>query len=301
MCLKGYTNFHDSLGTYLQRFNISDHSKLAIWIDDIFGSSLKDTRRIFPKVTSSTQQYERKGETMLTLDEFSNLWITSNENTPLHIKPTDRRQLIFKVSENKLRDRVFFGKCAEECENLDIAYAWFEFLKHRDLSNFSPDSDPDTILKGQTIASCMVKSHIFIRKFFLEEWYCAYNKELNPEVWCEPYAIGINSKNPHKDKIRVRISQKRLYKLYQCFVREFFPQSRCRNSDTFWEELTELGLVRFEKRRCIKERKFYVVDIYFHIFQEHMKQLYPGIVINTWLHIENYKQFLGDFEHYRTR
>ena len=296
MLLKGYTTFHDSLNTYLQRFNISDHSKLCIWIDDIFGASLKETRRMFPKVTCSQQQYEKKGETMIKLKEYSNIWITSNEKTPLHIKHTDRRQLIFKVSENKLKDRKFFNSCAEECEDLDIAHAWFTFLINRDIFNFGPASDPDQALKGETMASCMVKSHVFMRFFFIEEWYKAYNKDLVAKVWLQHYEVSRNTTIPQKGRIRVRMSQKRLYKLYQCFTREFYPQSRARNSDTFWDELTELGITRFIKRRYIKalngiKRKQFVVDLYYNSFKMHMQTLYPGIEITTWLHEENLDDF----------
>ena len=305
MLLKGYTSFHDSLATYLQRFNISDHSKLAIWVDDIYGASLKETRRVFPKVTCTEQQYERKGESMLSLKEFSNLWITSNEKTPLHIKPTDRRQLLFRVSERKLRDRPFFKACAEECEDLDIAHAWFTFLKQRNILQFEPNSDPDACLKGETIASCMVKSHVFLRRFFLEDWYRAYRKEECPEdIWVRAFEVSRNKTNPNKDEIRLRISQKRLYKLYQYFIHDMYPQSRVRNSDTFFEELQELGIVRFTKRRDIKaygvdkKKKHYVVDIYFKQFKEKMLELYPGIILTTWLHEEDYEQFERGLKHY---
>ena len=312
MLFKGYTNFHDSLTTYLQRFNISDHSKLCIWVDDIFGASLKETRRIFPKVTCSSQQYEAKGETMIKLKEYSNIWITSNEKCPLHIKPTDRRQLIFKVSEHKLKDRQFFVACARECQDLDIAHAWFTFLKNRDLKNFSVDSDPDAALKGQTIASCMVKSHAFMRMFFLEEWFRTYNRgstngfgieRLDPSIWLQHYEISRNQTLPYKGFIRVRVSQKRLYKLYLSFTREFYPQSRARNSDTFWEELVDVGVLCFDKRRNIQtvtsKRKFFVADIYFHIFKAKMQRLYPGITIGTWLHEENIDDFLRELNLYR--
>ena len=303
MLLDGYTSFHDSLTTYLQRFNISDHSKLVIWVDDIFGASVKETRRMFPKVTCSTQQYEKKGETMIKLTEYSNIWVTSNEKTPLHIKPTDRRQLIFRVSERKLRDRAFFERCSEECKDLDIAHAWFTFLKKRDLSSFNPSGDPDRALKGETIASCMVKSHVFMRLFFLEEWFRTYNRELVPAIWLQHYEVTRNVNSPHKGEIRLRVSQKRLYKLYLSFVKEFYPQSRARNSDTFWDELTELGLIRFPKRRHIRtlsghNRKFFVIDLYFETFKNRMKVLYPGITLTTWLHIENLEGFQALMKQY---
>ena len=304
MLLQGYTSFHDCLETYLQRFNISDHSKLCIWVDDIFGSSLKQSRRMFPKVTCTQQQYEKKNETIITLKEYSNLWVTSNENTPLHIKPTDRRQLIFKVSERKLKDRDFFSRCNDECQDLDIAYAWFTFFKQRDLTHFSPASDPDVAIKGETIASCMVKSHVFMRQFFLGDWFRCYNKDVLPKFWLAEYEVSRNTTSPHKGHIRLRISQKRMYKLYQHFVREFYPQSRARNSDTFWDELVELGITRFPKRRNIKSldgsfRKFFVADIYFPVFKTHMQTLYPGIVITTWLHIEELEEFQTNMKQYQ--
>ena len=124
-----------------------------------------------------------------------------------------------------------------------------------------------------------------------------YNREVVPKIWIQHYEVSRNTNAPHRGQIKLRVSQKRLYKLYLCFVREFYPQSRARNSDTFWDELTELGLSRFPKRRVIKtlagnNRKFFVIDLYFNSFKERMKALYPGIALTTWLHEENLDNFL---------
>lgn len=297
MIFSGYTSFHDNLETYLQRFNFSDNSKKIIWLDDIYGSTLRDTRKIFPKVTCRTQQYEKKGETLFSMDEFSEVFVTSNQNCPLHIKPTDRRQLIFQVSLLKLRNRDFFKRTALECMELDVAHAWFTFFMDRDLTDFSPAQDPETGVKGATIAACMVKSHIFVRRFFRDEWYGTYKDQFtNRDNWVKDYEIARNTSKPHKDEIRLRITQKRIYGLYTKFRKEFYPSSKTRDSDTFWEELADLGIERHMKRRRINNMKRLVVDIYYSTFKKSMQKLYDGIDIACWCHQENFVEFTEEMK-----
>ena len=152
-----------------------------------------------------------------------------------------------------------------------------------------------------------------MRMFFLEEWFRTYNNLVvrssfgiehhDASRWSQQFEVSRNQTIPYKGFIRVRISQKRLYKLYLSFIREFFPQSRARNFDTFKDELVDVGVIIFPKRRDIKtptgKRKFFVVDIYFHLFKAKMLKLYSGITINTWLHEENLKEFLKEFAFYR--
>jgi hypothetical protein len=234
------------------------------------------------------------------MEEFSEIFVTSNQKCPLHIKPTDRRQLLFEVSLLKLCDRNFFKRTSLETLDLDCAHAWFTFFMKRDLSNFSPAQDPDTGVKGATMAACMVKSHIFMRRFFCDEWYATYRGQfVNRENWLREYELSVNTSNPHKDEMRLRITQKRIYNLYTRFRKEFYPSSKTRDSDTFWEELADLGIERHMKRRRINDIKRLVVDVYFSTFRKSMQALYSGIDIGCWAHQENPEEFIREMTTWR--
>ena len=84
----------------------------------------------------------RNRETPITMSEYSEVWITSNQEAPLYIKPGDRRQLIFKASELLQQNEQFFKKTTEQVQNINIQRAWFDFFMTRDITHFSPSKDP---------------------------------------------------------------------------------------------------------------------------------------------------------------
>jgi hypothetical protein len=253
---------------------------------------------IFPRVTASVQGYEAKNERPITIKEFSELFITSNDKSgPLHLKPFDRRQLLLKASELKLRDRVFFRKATLEMKNLDVAHAWYTFLKTNEIGDFSPQSDPETTTKGEATACGMVKTHIFIQRFFLEEWYSSYKPpHVTPQKWCELYELKRKERNPHKGEIQLRIEHKRLYELYKDFVRHLFSSSKVRDITTFYDQLAEVGIVRLDKRVNVNGLKRECVDIYFKSWKDKMLVLYPGIPISEWDHSEDFSGFETGFK-----
>ena len=83
------------------------------WCDDIFGATQQQTRKLFPRTTCKTQKYEAKGERMITLPEYAEFFITSNQQSPLHLSPEDRRQLLIEVSDLHLQERDFYKKVDE--------------------------------------------------------------------------------------------------------------------------------------------------------------------------------------------
>ena len=283
---EGYSIFHDSLDPYLGRFNFVNNSKKVIWVDDIFGASIQQTRRIFPKVTSSKQGYEKKGETIITMPEYSELWITSNQEAPLYIKPGDRRQLIFKASELLQQNDAFFKRTAAQLQNLDVQKALFEFFLRRDIAGFRPSSDPPNSTKSDTIASCMSKTHRFFANFFQDdEWHVRYKPyHTNIGVWFSQFVVKRNSTNPRKGEICLRISTNRLYLLYKSFMKELYPSSSVRDTDTFFKEAEMVGVVKRVGRQKIRKSCTSVCDVYFRDWYGEMGLTYPGFKFVDWAH-----------------
>ena len=293
MIFRGYCRFHDSLDPYLAKFNFADNSSKCIFVDDIFASTEKQTRKLFPKSTCTTQRYEKKGETPIVLEEFSEIFITSNQECALHIQPGNRRQLILKASDLKIQNRLFFRDCAAEMQDLNIAYAWYTFFKQRDITSFNPSSDdPKNTIKGETMASCMKKSHLFMTQFFAEDdWYTCYR----------PRDVSVNDwvKRVEFKTTVFRITKKRMYNLYKFYLKEFFSSSKIRNSDTFWKEVDTLGVELFKKRRKINGINSWGAEVSFSIFEDNMKKLYPGYKFAPWAHVNDYDIFIEGFEKYK--
>jgi hypothetical protein len=266
-----------------------------LWIDDLFSATQNDIRRMMPKVTSSVQKYEKKGESVVQINEYSEVWVTSNQLCPLHMRPGSRRQLMIKASTLKLQDRAFFEKLDEEITDLDVGHAWFTFFKNMDLTGWSPQSNPEGDFRGTVVASCMVKSHIFITKFFVEDWYMLYVPEdASREFWTYGFELSMNKTQPNKNEYRLRMTQKRIYYLYKRFCKEFYSSSKTRDYETFWDEVAELGVIKHPKMRRIHEKQRNVCDIYFSKFKEAFQNLYTGVEFSTWSHEENPDEFLDN-------
>ena len=154
--------FADHLEKYLERFNFNFNSALIIFIDDISAATQRTTRRLFSRCTCEYQKYEKKGDTDFELNEYSDIFITANNLTPLHINTTDRRQKLFHFSDMHHQDRKFFGPLSLELRDLDYGHAFYTFLKHKDLNNWHPSAKLPTDIKDKTIEACMVKSHYFL-------------------------------------------------------------------------------------------------------------------------------------------
>ena len=285
-CVLGnrYCIFHDSLKPYLQQFNIINHSKLVIWADDISASSAQHiSRKLFSKCTSKTQVYESKGETQFTLDEFSNLFITSNQKTPLHCSPTDRRQLLFEVSESHVQDREFFAKVHSEFANHDVGFALYQFFKTLDLGNFHPSQNPPSDTKRETIEACMKKSHAFMNRFYCNlDWVTTHVPWGDSHaMWARKIEATVKQRGDYAGQLMIRVEQKTFYTQYAKFMKENYPSSKPRNINTFLQEVAELGVLVHDKRKPVNKRNYHVVDIYYKRFAGMWKKLYKTEA-NSW-------------------
>ena len=79
-------------------------------------------------------------------------------------------------------------------------------------------------------------------------------------------------------------------------MKEYFPRSTERNSDTFFEEIKEVGAIVPHLSRLIHSHKTRVVDLYFDSFKTRMLKLYPGIEVVQWYHDECLKECQEDIK-----
>ena len=301
-----YCKFHASLTPYLDRFNITNLGKLIHWCDDISASSgQKETRLLFSRVTSHTQKYEQKGETCVVINEFSNLFITANEEAPLMTHPGDRRQQILEAADTHIQDRKFFGKVYEEIDSLDVGYAFYTFFKQRDLGEWEPSCNPPSKAKDRTIAACIKKSHTFLNEAFVNSEWLRTNM---PAGICwgtflkkvEVHIMERGGNDWNKGELRIRIEKNLFYGLYKTFMREHYPASKQRNQDTFFKETALLGVGTSDKRQSVNKRSnYFVVDIFYKKFKRFWEKEYPSIPVHEWDSEKEQKKFIKDIEGYQ--
>lgn len=277
-------SFHDCLDTLTCRFNFPNHSKLCHWVDDVHAVTNKnDTRKLFPKATCKFQKYEAKGQGVITLQEFSEIWVTANDQAPLHVSTEDRRIMIIEASDCHKQETEFFDALYAEFENLDIGHALYTFLKHRDVSTFKPSNNPPSLAKARSIERCMVKSHVFLTEFFKEHWLLTYKpRDKTNSEWTSLYQVFTKDMTQRR-RVLIRIEHRRFYKLYSNFTKEYSPSSRVREYATFYREMEQLDIIKHKKRRKINGKNKTGVDIDFQKLKTKLIELYPATDLGEWI------------------
>ena len=149
--------------------------------------------------------------------------------------------------------------------------AWYDFLKSKDLGDFSYFNDPPNNFKLDAMSSKMPKSLMFIRDFFKENtWIDQYMPHYEHKTfWTNAYMIkGIGLKSV------IRIKKERLYMLYKEHLKQFYPSSKVRNCDTFHSEIEKIGALFPKKRQKIRTKTFSVVDLPFEVINSKFSDMY---------------------------
>ena len=263
--------FHYTLDSLVCRFNGCNSSKLIHHIDDLHGcANKKDTRKLFPLSTTSRMNYEDKGERRVELDEFSEIIITANSDTPLYICAEDRRQVIMEISPCWKGQKHKFDKLYAEFQNADVGCAWFHFLLNREIGNFDPRNTPPPL--NATLHAkikCMPTTHRFIKDFFSA---ADFHTRLYDDNYMTLYKIE-RCNNPEIGNVQIRCGVKSLYEQYKRFAKDFYNGGVVR-LNTFADQVVEMGLSRISKpKRIHKSNPMLVFEFGFqHVFVEFAKK-----------------------------
>jgi hypothetical protein len=123
-------------GELFSKFSKGRKEKLLITINEANG---KDTHcnsdLIKDMITSTTLNYEQKGIDSIELNNFARLLWTSNNQNPLKIELKDRRFVVLESGEQYIGNVEYFDRLVAYSKDPRNAFAIWEFLKNRDLSN----------------------------------------------------------------------------------------------------------------------------------------------------------------------
>ena len=121
------------------RFSIARRNRLFINIDEgnmrVLG---RNTDLIKDLVTSKDMVFEEKGIAAMTVSNFARIIITTNHANPKVIEWTERRDIVFHGSADRVGDREYFRELYAYMHTPANQRAIYDFLAARDLSGFDP-------------------------------------------------------------------------------------------------------------------------------------------------------------------
>lgn len=95
-------------------------------------------------ITCNRQAYENKGIDPITLDNYFNIVMTTNNDIPVHIEQTDRRFVLIKGSNEQRGKLEFWNSIHDKLGKPETLQAYMYYLLNLDLSNFNPRDRPIT-------------------------------------------------------------------------------------------------------------------------------------------------------------
>jgi hypothetical protein len=119
----------------LSRFANGFHNRLIIQVDEV--KRLHDSsERLKDFITNSTIDYEKKNVDRITVDNLTNLVFTTNNPHSVKVSMKDRRYSFFHCSSLRLGDAAYFQSLGDHLARPEVARAFFQHLKARDLSQY---------------------------------------------------------------------------------------------------------------------------------------------------------------------
>ena len=120
----------------LGRFSNGLVNRVLVQIDEVrslhdYSDQLKDI------ITNPTFNYEKKGKDIMTMNNYANLVLTSNNKNSLTVPPDDRRFVLFECSSIHKGDEAYFNELGHHLNNRpEVARAVYQYLMSRDLSEY---------------------------------------------------------------------------------------------------------------------------------------------------------------------
>ena len=167
------------------KFNAHQEGKILTVLDEAINyTSSSDYHSTFNimknKITEPYQLIEQKGVNKYKVRDFNNYIVCSNNSNPIKLEGSDRRYVVFNVSNDKIGDNKYFDDLIEQIEDQDNVNQFYSYLMDYDLSEFNINNIPITDIKKEISANCLSSEKKFLRYISLE----------NYEDSCSDYMVG---------------------------------------------------------------------------------------------------------------
>ena len=253
------------------RFNSWQMGCLFLCCDDLTTATKVQIDKCKARISSTRYPYEVKNGKTMQAQNFEEYWFSSNNTRDIFVDAQDRRGVFLTCSNEFHQNKEFFDQIYSELDDRDVMKAFWElFTNWKPPAGFDAKSQKcDPIVckteKGAAKALCAKNAHKFVIDFFADEEFPTMylklgynNRDEDRTAWLKNYDIQVLANHAERDAdrrwpagtVRICIKAKHLYQVYKRWYADMCPGSKRggRNADTFWSELSELGISKSSGR-----------------------------------------------------
>jgi len=125
----------------------TDHQQRVLFMkfeEASFVSNKTHADKLKNLITAEKRSFEGKGLKPITLNNYTNLVMTTNQEVPVLLEDTDRRFCCFKASDEKRGDFEYWNAVHTALNNPATRNAYYHYLMNVDLTGFNPRDFPKT-------------------------------------------------------------------------------------------------------------------------------------------------------------
>lgn len=232
LILKEYFTKINSSRMLKERFNTEQAQKLMIFLDEASWSGDKEEAGILKDLTANpTMTVEEKFGARRTIENPAGYIVASNNIQAVNVELSNRRFLIFNVSDEKLSDPGYYSELWALLEDETFVKELYSYYLERDVSKFKPNAFPHMI-DNQGFES-RLKSLGAVAEFW------------NDVLFENP--IGIFHRGSY-------FKRNEIYELFVDFVEKTRHWQRSTTPHSFWRQTAKLFPL-IERAKTVKKRE----------------------------------------------
>jgi len=171
----------NKLGDILDKHSHARKNRIFISIDEVDAKSGAIHNEHFKDaITSLTFKFEQKRIDEVTLTNFNNFFITTNNEKSLPVQEGERRYSVFDMSDKKMGNHAYFDRIIEWRSNPENLQALYNYLKNRVITHNLKELPETEALHESRILSLPA----------IVKWWTYRMIESFPKTWGVNYISG---------------------------------------------------------------------------------------------------------------
>lgn len=118
----------------------TERSVLVKFEEADFKTNATNKNKLKGIIVSPTETYRKKGHDGITMNDYRNFVMTTNEEIPVVVSDSDRRFVLIHSSEEKRENTAFWGETHRMLADVSVKAAYHHRLLNMDLTGFVPNS-----------------------------------------------------------------------------------------------------------------------------------------------------------------
>jgi hypothetical protein len=145
-------NIEDITGKHAEGLS----SKIVVCLDEMEGKSTFDlSSRLKSLVTQDTAIVNAKGIRPFRIKNYSYMYFTTNNKTPISIEIGDRRYCVLQTTDVFRKNREYFKAQKAYMSRPDVMYSWYDYLMSLDVEDYDFCANrPKTKMYIEIVEAC---------------------------------------------------------------------------------------------------------------------------------------------------